>query len=108
MSTAHDATAPDARARFRMERKPKALRLEAEGEWTTKDADKLSSALRHIDIGDAATAEIDGTHLDRLDSAGAWLLVRTNLDRLEQVMNVGQIALDPLYDSLLHSVVHEH
>jgi len=108
MSTAHDATAPDARARFRMERKPRALRLVAEGEWTTKDAAKLSAALKHIDLGDATTAEIDGTHLDRLDSAGAWLLVRTKREWEEQGKKVGAIALAPVYDSLLHTVEHEH
>src|SRR6201996_938202 len=108
MSTAHDVTASDARARFRMERKPRTLRLVAEGEWTTKDAAKLSAALRNIDLGDAATAEIDGTHLDRIDSAGAWLLVRTKREWEEQGKKVGPIALNPLYDSLLHTVENEH
>jgi phospholipid/cholesterol/gamma-HCH transport system permease protein len=108
MSTAHDATAPDARARFRMERKPRTLRLVAEGEWTTKEAAKLSAALRHIDLGDAPTAEIDGTHLDRLDSAGAWLLVRTKREWEEKGKRVGPIALASVYDALLHTVEHEH
>ena len=75
MSTALDAT--DARARFRMERKPRLLRLVAEGVWTTRDAARLDGQLRGIDLGDAADAEIDGSALELIDSAGAWLLVRT-------------------------------
>jgi phospholipid/cholesterol/gamma-HCH transport system permease protein len=108
MSTAHDATPTDARARFRMERKPRLLRLVAEGEWTTKDAAKLDTALRGIDIGDAAEAEIDGTALDRLDSAGAWLLVRTKREWESKGKRVAPIALADMYSSLIHSVEHEH
>lgn len=108
MSTAHDATPSDARARFRMERKPRLLRLVAEGEWTTKDAAKLDAALRAIQLGDAADAEIDGTALARLDSAGAWLLVRTKREWESSGKRVGPIALADTYSSLIHTVEHEH
>jgi phospholipid/cholesterol/gamma-HCH transport system permease protein len=106
MSTALDATA--ARASFRMERKPKVLRLVAEGVWTTKDAASLDGQLRHIDLGDATDAEIDGSSLERIDSAGAWLLVRTKREWEQRGKRVGPIKIPPMYDTLMHAVEHEH
>src|SRR5271154_3183140 len=108
MSTAHDVTPSNARASFRLERKPRLLRFVAEGEWTTKDAAKLDVALHAIDIGDAVDAEIDGTGLKRLDSAGAWLLVRTKREWEGRGKRVAPIALAEMYGSLIHSVEHEH
>src|SRR6185295_15350717 len=108
MSTAHDATPFDARARFRMERKPRLLRLVAEGDWTTKDAAALDVQLRAIDLGDAAEAEIDGSGVARIDSAGTWLLVRTKRDWETLGKRVGPIMLPQIYSSLLHTVEHEH
>ena len=108
MSIAHDATALDASARFRMERKPRLLRLVAEGQWTTREAAKLDAALRHIDLGDAVDAEIDGTGLERLDSAGAWLLVRTKREWEKRGKRVAPIALADVYGALLHAVENEH
>ncbi len=106
MSIALDAT--DARARFRMERKPRLLRLVAEGVWTTRDAARLDTQLRAIDLGDAADAEIDGSALERIDSAGAWLLVRTKRDWEERGKRVAAIKIPAMYDTLLHAVEHEH
>ena len=106
MSTALDAT--DARARFRMERKPRLLRLVAEGVWTTRDAARLDSQLRAVDLGDATDAEIDGSALQRIDSAGAWLLVRTKREWEERGKRVAPILIPTMYDTLLHAVEHEH
>src|SRR5690242_5792726 len=108
MSTAHDATASHARARFRMERKPQSLRLVAEGEWTTKDVAALDEQLRAVDLGDVAQADIDGSALERIDSAGTWLLVRTKREWESMGKRVGPIVLPHMYDSLLHTVEHEH
>jgi len=106
MSTALDAT--DARARFRMERKPRLLRLVAEGVWTTRDAATLDGQLRGIDLGDATDAEIDGSALQRIDSAGAWLLVRTKREWENRGKRVAPIKIPTMYDTLLHAVEHEH
>ncbi|HJW42543.1 MAG TPA: MlaE family lipid ABC transporter permease subunit [Rhizomicrobium sp.] len=106
MSTAHDASA--ARASFRMERKPRLLRLVAEGVWTTRDAASLDAQLQHIDLGDATEAEIDGSGLERIDSAGAWLLVRTKRDWEERGKRIGPIKIPAMYETLMHAVEHEH
>lgn len=108
MSTVHDATPSNARARFRTERQPRLLRLVLEGEWTTRDAAALDVQLRSIDLGDAAQAEIDGSGLERIDSAGTWLLVRTKREWEGQGRRVGPIALPQIYNTLLHTVEHEH
>ena len=106
MSIALDST--DARARMQLERKPRLLRLVAQGAWTTKDAAALDRQLRGLDISGATDAEIDGSALDRLDSAGAWLLVRTKREWEDKGKRVGPIKLPPVYDQLLHSVETEH
>jgi phospholipid/cholesterol/gamma-HCH transport system permease protein len=108
MSTAYDATASHARARFRTERKPQSLRLVAEGEWTTKNVASLDEQLRAVDLGDVAQADIDGSALERIDSAGTWLLVRTKREWESIGKRVGPIVLPHMYDSLLHTVEHEH
>src|SRR5579871_520796 len=108
MSTAHDSTLPNARARFRIERKPRLLRLVAEGEWTTREAAALDAQLRAIMLGDEAEAEIDGSGVDRIDSAGTWLLVRTKREWEDEGKRVAQITLPDIYSSLLHTVEHEH
>jgi len=108
MSTAHDATASHARARFRMERKPQSLRLVAEGAWTTKEVAALDEELRAVELGDVAQADIDGSALERIDSAGTWLLVRTKREWESLGKRVGPILLPSMYDSLLHTVEHEH
>ena len=107
MSTT-DATPLDARARLRMESKPRLLRLVAEGAWTTKDAAMLDAQLRTLQLGGATDAEIDGSGLERIDSAGAWLLVRTKRDWEAKGKRVAPIKLPAVYDTLLHSVEHEH
>ena len=106
MSTALDATA--ARASFQVERKPRLLRLVAQGAWTTRDAAKLDKELRGLQLGDAVDAEIDGSALERIDSAGAWLLVRTKREWEDRGKRVAAIKIPPMYDTLLHAVEHEH
>lgn len=108
MSSAHDATTSHTRAGFRTERKPRLLRLVAEGEWTTRHAAALDEQLRALDAGDAVDAEIDGSGLERIDSAGTWLLVRTKREWEALGKRVGPILLPHMYDSLLHTVEHEH
>src|SRR5579859_5196555 len=101
MSTAHDATDSHARARFRMERKPRSLRLVAEGEWTTKYAADLDHQLHAVELGDVVQADIDGSGLERIDSAGTWLLVRTKREWESLGKQVGPITLPRIYDTLL-------
>jgi phospholipid/cholesterol/gamma-HCH transport system permease protein len=100
--------ADGARAWFRAERGPRLLRLVVGGEWIVREASHLDSALQEFDPGDAANAEIDGSSLDRLDSAGAWLLVRTKRMLEERGKRVSAFVLPEIYGPLVHTVEHEH
>jgi phospholipid/cholesterol/gamma-HCH transport system permease protein len=100
--------AHQARAWFRAERAPRRLRLVVGGEWIVREAPQLDSALLSFQPGDATDAEIDGSSLDLLDSAGAWLLVRTKRTLEAQGKRVADIILPEIYAPLIHTVEHEH
>ena len=93
---------------FRAERTPRLLKLVLGGEWTVRAAPRLDSELRALEPGDAGEAEIDGSSVERLDSAGAWLLVRTKRTLEQRGKRVSAIILPEIYGSLIHTVEHEH
>jgi phospholipid/cholesterol/gamma-HCH transport system permease protein len=93
---------------FRVERAPRLLRLVLGGQWTVREAPRLDSELRALEPGDASEAEIDGSSVERLDSAGAWLLVRTKRILQERGKSVRAIILPEIYGPLVHTVEHEH
>jgi len=97
-----------ANAWFRVERAPRLLRLVIGGEWTVHEAPRLDTELRHLDPGDANRAEIDGSGIARMDSAGAWLLVRTKRILQEHGKTVEGPILPEIYSPLVHTVEHEH
>lgn len=98
----------DARGWFRAEKAPRLLRIVAGGEWTVRNAPKLDDELAGIPVGDAAEAEIDASGIDRLDSAGAWLLVRTKRALEERGKRVRSFLYPEIYTPLVHTVEHEH
>ncbi len=59
------------------------LRILAGGDWVVGEAPRLDGELAKLDLSGSGEAEIDGTHIGLLDSAGAWLLLRTHM-RLQQ------------------------
>src|ERR1700749_5354138 len=96
------------RASVRVDRQGRAARLVAAGEWTVRDAPQLDSSVRGIDLGGAREAVIDGNGIPRLDSAGAWLLVRTKRDLEAAGTRVSQLLLPEVYAPLLHTIEQEH
>src|ERR1700749_4670431 len=96
------------RASVRVDRQGRAARLVAEGEWTVREAAQRDSSLRGIDLGGAREAVIDGNGIPRLDSAGAWLLVRTKRDLEAAGTRVTQFLLPEVYAPLLHTIEVEH
>ena len=93
---------------LRVERGHRLLRLVIGGEWTVQDAPRLDAELLRLDPGNADAAEIDGSGVARLDSAGAWLLVRTKRMLQERGASVQGPHLPEIYGPLVHTVEHEH
>jgi phospholipid/cholesterol/gamma-HCH transport system permease protein len=69
--------AAEGHAWYRVERRASRLHLVLGGDWTTDEAAMLDKPLRTLELQGAQEAELDGIGIHRLDSTGAWLLVRT-------------------------------
>jgi len=67
-------------ASLRTEARGRVFRLTAGGDWTIPETPRLSAALRAVDFEGAREGEFDASGLSALDSAGAWLLLRTKRD----------------------------
>lgn len=108
MTSTDAALEASPRAWFRAERQNRTLRLVAGGEWVVRDAARLDGLLADLDLGDAAEAEIDGSAITRLDSAGAWLLVRTKRTMEESGKRVKSLTLPEIYAPLIDTIEQEH
>lgn len=99
--------AGDSPAQLRVERQGRLTRLVVAGDWTVLAAARLDSALRGLDLSGASEAAIDGRAVSRLDSAGAWLLIRTRRDLEAAGANVREFALPAVYEPLLRTIEQE-
>jgi phospholipid/cholesterol/gamma-HCH transport system permease protein len=104
----HVMSGSAAGAFFRAERQPRLLRIVAGGTWTVRNAPQLDGELHRYQFGDAPEAEIDASKIDGLDSAGAWLLVRTKRLLEERGARVRSFLYPDVYAPLVHTVEHEH
>ncbi|MEA2755383.1 MAG: phospholipid/cholesterol/gamma-HCH transport system permease protein [Aliidongia sp.] len=83
MYTAHAMTPaivpphPDAAASFAIAREGETLRMSLHGRWILAETRQLDGALRALRTAGCREVEIDCGGLERLDTAGAWLLLRT-------------------------------
>src|SRR5438552_18633311 len=64
-------------ASLRTQDQGRVFRIVAAGDWVVAEAPRLDAELRALRTGDARNVEIDGSAIELLDSAGAWLLLRT-------------------------------
>ena len=71
MASVENASGPG--AWFKVERDV----FKAGGRWTIAESAQLDQKLRALDPGPAQTLAMDASGIERLDSTGAWLLVRT-------------------------------
>src|ERR1700742_1915129 len=108
MDTASQTAEQGTRASLRVERQPRLLRLVAAGDWTVRDSARLDAELRGLDFGDAPEAEIDGSAITRMDSSGAWLLVRTHQALADAGKRVRDMALPTGYAPLIQTIAQEH
>jgi phospholipid/cholesterol/gamma-HCH transport system permease protein len=108
MDTASQTAEQGTRASLRVERQPRLLRLVAAGDWTVRDSARLDADLRAMDFGDAPEAEIDGSAITRMDSSGAWILVRTHQALADAGKRVRDMALPTIYAPLIQTIAQEH
>src|SRR5690242_7540080 len=71
MASIENAAGPD--AWFKIEQGV----FKAGGEWTIAQSARLDRQLRDLDAGPGETIAMDAASVERLDSTGAWLLLRT-------------------------------
>src|SRR5580704_17220841 len=81
----------------RLEKRQGKVRLVVAGDWTVPEIPRLDQELRHLDFGDAREAEIDGSGLMALDSAGAWLLLRSKRELQDGGARVSAFTLPDHY-----------
>src|SRR5579872_6975649 len=51
--------------------------LQAGGRWTIAESARLDQQLQELNAGASQALTIDASRIERLDSTGAWLLLRT-------------------------------
>jgi phospholipid/cholesterol/gamma-HCH transport system permease protein len=91
---------------FEAKRDGKTLRLVLGGRWVLAEARQLDDALNAIDTKGCGRVELDYGGIERLDTTGAWLLLRTRRAFEAQHLSVDASnvpeALRPLVDALAH------
>ena len=80
------------------------LVLAATGEWLVATAADLDRRLRGIEVPRGGRVLLDLTGIDRLDTAGAWLLLRTEHDltargNIVEMRNL-RASFEPLIDQV--------
>jgi phospholipid/cholesterol/gamma-HCH transport system permease protein len=94
-------------AAFRLDRSGRSARLVLEGDWVVGEAARMDVALDTLDSRGVTEAAIDGRNIDRLDSAGAWLILRTRRSLETQGIRVSGVALPESYAGLYQRLEKE-
>jgi phospholipid/cholesterol/gamma-HCH transport system permease protein len=92
---------------YRVERHNGTLRLTVGGSWVIGEARRLDPALRALKTTDSDHVEIDCGALDRVDTTGAWLLLRTKRILEHRGITVEAVNVRPEYRALVHTIDHE-
>ena len=83
---------------------PGALVLAAAGEWLVASAAEIDRRLHAIQMPSGKRVTLDLAGIDRLDTAGAWLLLRTERDLSERGNAVEMRNLQPSFEPLIDQV----
>ena len=101
------APPPSNAAWLRTEHHDGTLRLVAGGTWVRSEARRLDPIMRALDPGQYRDAEFDCGAIERLDTVGAWLLLRTKRSLEQRGIVVRPVHVDPKYRALVHTIDHE-
>jgi phospholipid/cholesterol/gamma-HCH transport system permease protein len=78
--------------------------LRAAGEWLVTSAAELDRRLRSLQLPQGSRVTVDLSGVERLDSAGAWLLLRTEHELTGRGNSVELANLQPRFGPLLEQV----
>jgi phospholipid/cholesterol/gamma-HCH transport system permease protein len=82
------------------------IRLRPCGDWTVAHAASLEAQLRAIDMYGRHAAWVDLSGIARLDTAGAWLIHRTQRSFERSGAQVTVVGVSPVHAKLLGAVAH--
>jgi phospholipid/cholesterol/gamma-HCH transport system permease protein len=78
--------------------------FKAGGRWTIAESSRLDRELRALDPGSGQAITMDASGVDRLDSTGAWLLLRTRRKLEETGHNVSALKVPERYAALMKNL----
>jgi phospholipid/cholesterol/gamma-HCH transport system permease protein len=105
MTSIESASAAEPEAWFKLDREGR--KLAVGGAWTIAESARLDRELSGLELGGGGDIAIDGSKISRLDSAGAWLLLRTRKALEAAGAKVSSFNLPELYEPLLKSLDQE-
>src|ERR1700745_87159 len=91
-------------ATFVESEEPGALGFAGAGEWMVAPATELDRRLRAVQMPSGKRVTLDLAGIDRLDTAGAWLLLRTEHDLTTRGNAVEMRNLRPNFEPLIDQV----
>jgi phospholipid/cholesterol/gamma-HCH transport system permease protein len=94
-------------AALRLDRSGRSARLVLEGDWVVGEAARMDVALGTLDSRGVGEAAIDGQNIHRLDSAGAWLILRTRHAFEARGIRISSVALPETYTGLYQRLERE-
>jgi phospholipid/cholesterol/gamma-HCH transport system permease protein len=83
------------------------MRLVVGGAWTRDQARRLDPQMRSLDLHGYNRVQIDCRELSRLDTVGAWLLLRTGRAWRHQGVVVDPVNVAAEYRALVHTINHD-
>ena len=107
MTGALRVAAAETAAWYSLERRGDTLRLVVGGSWIISEARRLDPVLRGLDAEGHANVEIDCAALERLDTVGAWLLLRTKRLLEHHGSKVQPVNVRPEYHALVRTIDYE-
>ncbi|HLY07078.1 MAG TPA: MlaE family lipid ABC transporter permease subunit [Rhizomicrobium sp.] len=87
-------------ATLRLDRSGRDVRLALGGDWLLGEAERMDQALRALHFDGVSQIFVDGSRISRLDSAGAWLIVRTRQMLEAKGVQVTNVLLPETYRAL--------
>ena len=83
------------------------LRFIFGGDWVIDEIAPLDKSLRTLELDGAAEVELDGSQIQRMDSAGAWIILRTKHELSQRNAKIRALTVPDAYRSLFEKLERE-